>query len=91
MDGKQSYAVGDKFHRGCEESCTCELKGRSKCAARCPPPLFRAGHFSGDPLCKETSLDECCVTAVCDTAPLEEEHQQGQLAVLGQVVAREAC
>ncbi|XP_043235759.1 uncharacterized protein LOC122388618 isoform X5 [Amphibalanus amphitrite] len=77
VEGEKSYAVGEKFSRGCEESCTCELKGRVQCAPRCPPPLFRAGHFSADPLCKETALDDCCVTAVCDTAPLDEHHQQG--------------
>ena len=65
MDGNSTYPVGEQFHRGCDETCYCELRGRVRCVPRCQRPMFRQGAFSDDPLCYEKKMDDCCVIVAC--------------------------
>ncbi|XP_076315068.1 uncharacterized protein LOC143227512 [Tachypleus tridentatus] len=62
-DEATSYGLGETFHMGCEQTCTCMENGKSECRERCH---FRPGSIS-DPSCQEIpdEDDVCCVKYRC--------------------------
>lgn len=64
-DGK-IYKIGEKFNRGCDESCECSADGKIMCKTRCEVPHFRKGMTKKDGFCQEVPTDdECCVLLKC--------------------------
>lgn len=65
VDGS-SCVQGQKFNRGCSETCECGLNGKAVCRPRCSMPFFRRGALVNDPACIEKpSEDPCCSLLVC--------------------------
>jgi hypothetical protein len=61
-----SCVPGQKFDRGCSETCECELGGNAICRPRCSMPFFRRGALVNDPACMEKPADDpCCSLLVC--------------------------
>ncbi|XP_076313883.1 uncharacterized protein LOC143226591 isoform X3 [Tachypleus tridentatus] len=67
-DEATSYGLGETFHMGCEQTCTCMENGKSECRERCH---FRPGSIS-DPSCQEIpdEDDVCCVKYRCKDTPV---------------------
>ncbi|XP_069671926.1 putative epidermal cell surface receptor isoform X2 [Periplaneta americana] len=67
---------GQKFDRGCSETCECGHDGKVACRPRCSMPFFRRGASVNDPACIEKFVeDPCCSLMICtqdtETEPLE--------------------
>jgi hypothetical protein len=61
-----SCVRGQKFDRGCSESCECGFDGKVTCWPRCSMPFFRRGARVNDPACIEKPAeDPCCSLLVC--------------------------
>ncbi|XP_015171957.1 PREDICTED: putative epidermal cell surface receptor isoform X3 [Polistes dominula] len=78
IDDGQTYSMGDKIIRDCEEKCTCKEGGFiGDCKPLCISPYVRAGRGIHDPLCEEKLITEepCCAILICaaDSAPEPEE------------------
>ncbi|XP_023718167.1 putative epidermal cell surface receptor isoform X3 [Cryptotermes secundus] len=76
MVNGSSCIQGQKFDRGCSESCECGFDGKAICRPRCSMPFFRRGARINDPACIEKlAEDPCCSLLVCtqdtETEPLE--------------------
>jgi hypothetical protein len=57
---------GQKFDRGCSETCECGFDGKVSCRPRCSMPFFRRGARINDPACIEKPADDpCCSLLVC--------------------------
>jgi hypothetical protein len=66
MVNDSSCVPGQKFDRGCSETCECELGGKAICRPRCSMPFFRRGALVNDPACMEKPADDpCCSLLVC--------------------------
>nr|XP_033324101.1 putative epidermal cell surface receptor isoform X2 [Megalopta genalis] len=77
-DGNQTYSIGEKIIRGCEEKCICGEHGAViDCKPLCTSPYAKANRGVEDPLCQEKLVNEepCCAILVCaaDSAPEPEE------------------
>ena len=65
-DETNVYKIGEKFNRGCNETCTCTSNGEIECEKRCKRPLERRGFARNDKFCREMPTeDECCVMIQC--------------------------
>ncbi|XP_021921716.1 putative epidermal cell surface receptor isoform X2 [Zootermopsis nevadensis] len=76
MINGSSCVQGQKFDRGCSETCECGLDGKTICRPRCSMPFFRSEMLINDPACiKKPAEDPCCALLVCThdtgTEPLE--------------------
>jgi hypothetical protein len=66
MVNDSTCVQGQKFDRGCSETCECGLGGKVICRPRCSMPFFRRGALVNDPACIEKpSEDPCCSLLVC--------------------------
>ena len=68
IDGNETYAIGEKIVRGCEEKCVCAEGGKiEKCQPVCQSPTLEAGKNKPDPYCSEQLVgdDGCCAVVVC--------------------------
>jgi hypothetical protein len=66
MVNGSSCVQGQKFDRGCSESCDCGIDGKAICRPRCSMPFFRRGARINDPACIEKTADDpCCSLLVC--------------------------
>ncbi|XP_031845670.1 stranded at second isoform X2 [Nomia melanderi] len=78
VEGNQTYSMGEKIVRGCDEKCVCGEGGMvTDCKPLCSSPYVRANRGIEDPLCQEKLVSEepCCAILVCaaDSAPEPEE------------------
>lgn len=66
-DGKV-YKIGEKFNKGCNETCQCVRGGEINCSTICKTPYLVKGR-NKDPYCNEVPVDgnSCCVILVCQT------------------------
>lgn len=76
MVNGSSCVQGQKFDRGCIETCECGFDGKAICRPRCSMPFFRRGAGLKDPACIERPTeDPCCSLLACtqdtETEPLE--------------------
>ncbi|XP_045483153.1 putative epidermal cell surface receptor isoform X2 [Harmonia axyridis] len=73
-DGNKTYTKGDTFHRGCEETCTCENGGNVVCKPRCQPR-----NTDNNIKCVEVQdpEDSCCKKLLCDVTLNENESEVG--------------
>lgn len=69
MDGEKIYKLGEKFNRGCDETCQC-LKDGVICGQLCKTPYQVKGR-NKNPECTEETLEgnSCCVRLVCTVIP----------------------
>lgn len=66
MVNGSSCVQGQKFDRGCTETCECGIDGKAICRPRCSMPFFRRGALLNDPACIEKPTeDPCCSLLVC--------------------------
>lgn len=66
MFNGSSCVQGQKFDRGCSETCECGFDGKAVCRPRCSMPFFRRGERLNDPACiAKPAEDPCCSLLVC--------------------------
>lgn len=66
MVNGSSCVQGQKFDRGCSETCECGFDGKAVCRPRCSMPFFRRGERLNDPACIAKPVeDPCCSLLVC--------------------------
>lgn len=66
MVNGSSCVQGQKFDRGCSETCECGFDGKAVCRPRCSIPFFRRGELLNDPACiAKPAEDPCCSLLVC--------------------------
>ncbi|XP_076283603.1 stranded at second isoform X1 [Lasioglossum baleicum] len=68
VEGNQTYSIGEKIIRGCEEKCVCGEGGSViDCKPICTSPYAKANRGIEDPLCHEKLVNEepCCAILVC--------------------------
>jgi hypothetical protein len=66
MVNGSSCVQGQKFERGCSETCECGFDGKAVCRRRCSIPFFRRGELLNDPACiAKPAEDPCCSLLVC--------------------------
>lgn len=97
VEPKGTFAVGERWSRGCDENCTCGADGRSMCEPRCSLPFIRRGSRALDAECYERpSQDPCCAVMVCthdhdtETEPVEECQFKNQTLQRGESV-KDGC
>lgn len=65
-EDSKTYSVGERFNKGCNESCECGKNGKVICEERCKLPLQRKGLTKKDEFCQELPTeDECCAIVQC--------------------------
>lgn len=65
-DNNKTYKIGEKFNRGCNETCQCVKAGEINCSSICKPPYQVKGR-NKDTSCIEVPVDgnACCVLLNC--------------------------
>lgn len=65
-DNNKTYKIGEKFNRGCNETCQCVKAGEVHCSSICKLPYQVKGR-NKDPSCIEVPVDgnACCVLLNC--------------------------
>ncbi|XP_065222184.1 putative epidermal cell surface receptor isoform X2 [Planococcus citri] len=65
-DNNKTYKIGEKFNKGCNETCQCVKPNEIMCGTICKPPYQVKGR-NKDPSCIEVPVDgnSCCVLLNC--------------------------
>ncbi|XP_044744225.1 putative epidermal cell surface receptor [Coccinella septempunctata] len=73
-EGNKTYNRGEIFHKGCDETCSCDVGGKITCKPRCLPR-----NTENNVKCVEVQdpEDSCCKKLLCDVTLNENESEGG--------------